>query len=121
MAGLVCIHQDLLLCLLQLRADEQAEWLGSLKLKTYAGSRCCVMHLRKQVAYLLADDIVTLFIHLIAVIRNTKQSGHKIHSVTLGTWTEIVPGPYRVTQHGSNLSDNQLACVTFVLIALNGL
>ena len=54
---------------------------ASLNLNTYAGSRCCAMHLRKQVAYLLADDIVTLFIQLIAVIRNTKQSGHKIHSV----------------------------------------
>ena len=31
MAGLVCIHQDLLLCLLQLRADQQAQWLCKAK------------------------------------------------------------------------------------------
>lgn len=28
MAGLVCIHQDLFLCLLQVKRDQQAQWLG---------------------------------------------------------------------------------------------
>jgi hypothetical protein len=37
----------------------------------YAGRRCSAMHLRKQLAYLLADNNVTLSSQLIAVMLHT--------------------------------------------------
>jgi len=89
MAGLVCIHQDLLLCLLQLRADQQVEWLG--KPDMCAGRRCSVMHLTKQLAHLLADDIVTLSIQPIAVL-NTQHLGRKINSVDSSKMLNSLPG-----------------------------